>query len=182
MRAEEIIHRVERQLLLDRAQGINGILQDNAIKLDRCGSRLSSLVTTTTTMEKCTDFINKVREFRFIKIRDRQVNKFNRLMGNKDKEPTTQPLAKNNQSQAQRNPDKWEVNSSSTPVPGQRVSFIKRTKLCNRTQNPPHLEYITCIESACQKLDHQDAEELRADINRVLRSSHTPKPNLTKEE
>ena len=44
----------------------------------------------------------------------------------------------------------------------------------------PNLEYITAIEAACTKLSQQDAEELRADINRVLRSSHTPKPNLTK--
>ena len=34
--------------------------------------------------------------------------------------------------------------------------------------------------AACTKLSQQDAEELRADINRVLRSSHPPKPNLTK--
>ena len=46
----------------------------------------------------------------------------------------------------------------------------------------PYLEYITSIESACQKLDHQDAEEPRANINRILRNSHAPKPNLTKEE
>ena len=36
------------------------------------------------------------------------------------------------------------------------------------------------IESVCTKLGQHDAEELRADINRVLRSSHSPKPNLTK--
>ena len=35
---------------------------------------------------------------------------------------------------------------------------------------------------ACQRLDHQEAEELEADINRVHRSSHTPKPNLIKEK
>ena len=46
-------------------------------------------------------------------------------------------------------------------------------------RQPPTLEYITAIEAACTKLSRQDAEELRADINRVLRSSH-PKPNLTK--
>ena len=40
--------------------------------------------------------------------------------------------------------------------------------------------YITAIESACTKLSQQDAEELRADINQVIRSSHPPKPNLTK--
>ena len=93
------------QLLQDRVKGINGILQDNAIKLDRCRSRFSSLVTKTT-VEKCTDFINNVREFRFIKIRNRQVNKFNTLMGNKDRKLTAQLLANNNQSQAQCNPNK----------------------------------------------------------------------------
>ena len=59
---------------------INGILHENAIKLDRCRTRLLSIVTTTT-MDKHRDFINKVRESRFIKIRDRQINKFNTLMG-----------------------------------------------------------------------------------------------------
>ena len=40
---------------------------------------------------------------------------------------------------------------------------------------------MTAIETACTKLSQQDAEELRTDINRVLRSSHPPpQPNLTK--
>ena len=39
-------------------------------------------------------------------------------------------------------------------------------------RQPPNLEYIIAIEAACTKLSQQDAEELRADINRVLRSSH----------
>ena len=48
------------------------------------------------------------------------------------------------------------------------------------SRQPPNLEYITAIEAACTKLSQQDAEELRADVNRVLRYSHPPKPNLTK--
>ena len=47
-------------------------------------------------------------------------------------------------------------------------------------KQPPNLEYITAIEAACTKLSQQDAEELRAEVNRVLRSSKPPKPNLTK--
>ena len=39
-------------------------------------------------------------------------------------------------------------------------------------RQPPNLEYITAIEAACTKLSQQDAEELRVDINRFLRSSH----------
>ena len=34
----------------------------------------------------------------------------------------------------------------------------------------------------CPKLPQQDAEELRADINRVLRGSHPPKSNLNRAE
>ena len=36
------------------------------------------------------------------------------------------------------------------------------------------------IESVCTKLGQQDAEELVAEMNRFLRSSHPPKSNLTK--
>ena len=36
------------------------------------------------------------------------------------------------------------------------------------------------IEVACSKLGQMDAEEFRAEINKVLRSSHPPKPNFTK--
>ena len=48
--------------------------------------------------------------------------------------------------------------------------------------NPPYLEYITEIELACQNLNTNEAEELRADIKRALRHSHPPKPSLRKEE
>ena len=43
-------------------------------------------------------------------------------------------------------------------------------------KQPPNLEYRTAIEAACTKLSQQDAEELRAEVNRVLRSSHPPNP------
>ena len=50
-------------------------------------------------------------------------------------------------------------------------------------RHPPHLEYITAIELVCPKLSQQDVEKLRANIYRVLRSSHLPpKSNLTKAE
>ena len=177
-RMKQTINRAERQLLQDRIKGINGILQDNAIKLDRCRSRLLSLVTTTT-MKKCIDFINKLREFRFTKIRDRQVNKFNRLMGNKDRELTTQPLANKNQSQAQSTPKNGQLIFLTPPIHAQE-SFLLTGP--NYAMAPTPLECMTSTESACQELDHKEAEELRTDINRVLRSSDAPKPNLTKEE
>ena len=47
-------------------------------------------------MDRCTEFINKVRASRFIKVRDRQGNKFNRLASksNRDRyrEANAQPI------------------------------------------------------------------------------------------
>ena len=62
--------------------------------------------------------------------------------------------------------------------PGSQHHLLGRQLVTPR--QPPNLEYITAIEAACTKLSQQEAEELRADINRVLRSFHPPKPNLTK--
>ena len=65
-------------------------------------------------------------------------------------------------------------------TPAQRSVLAKGPNFVVTPRQPPNLEYITAIEAACTKLSQQDAEELRANINRVLRSSHPPKPNLTK--
>ena len=68
---------------------------------------------------------------------------------------------------------RWVINFSSKPLTqAQRSLLAKGPNFAVTPRHPPNLEYITAIESICTKLDQQDAEELRADINRVLRSSH----------
>ena len=76
---------------------------------------------------------------------------------------------------------KWVINLSNKPLtPAQRSVLAKGPNFAVTPRQPPNLEYITAIEAACTKLSQQDAEELRADINRVLRSPQPPKTNLTK--
>ena len=65
-------------------------------------------------------------------------------------------------------------------TPAQRSVLAKGPNFAVTPKQPPNLEYVTAIEAACTKLSQQDAEELRAEVNRVQRSSHLPKPNLTK--
>ena len=73
---------------------------------------------------------------------------------------------------------KWVNNLSNKPLTSaQRSVLAKGPTFVVTPRQPPNLEYITAIEAACTKLSQQDAEELRVDINRVLRSSHPP--NLT---
>ena len=68
---------------------------------------------------------------------------------------------------------KWVINLSSKPLtPAQRSVLAKGPNFVVTPRHPPNLEYITAIEAACTKLSQQDAEELRANINWVLRSFH----------
>ena len=90
------------------------------------------------------------------------------------------PTSPNRLPQGSSNEDpnpKWVINLSSKPLtPAQRSVLAKGSNLAVSPKQPPNLEYITAIEAASTKLSQQDAEKLRADINRVLRSSHPPNP------
>ena len=128
-----------------------------------------SLVTTSTIQIKCIDFINKVREFRFIKFRDRQVNKFNRLankISNKDRNNNSaQSTSNGNQEQASNSihngnnqfksgysTNKWVVNLSIAPLtPAQESLYPKHLNFSIAT-NPPNVDFITAIELVFYKL------------------------------
>ena len=70
---------------------------------------------------------------------------------------------------------KWVINLSSKPsTKAQRSVLAKGPIFVVSPRHPPNLEYITAIEAACTKLSQQDAEEIRANINPVLRASHPP--------
>ena len=47
--------------------------------MDICRSQLA-LIVSTNIMQKCQELIDKVREFRYLKVRERKINKFNRLL------------------------------------------------------------------------------------------------------
>ena len=72
--------------------------------------------------------------------------------------------------------------SSKPLTQAQRSVLAKGPTFAVTNRHPPNLEYIMAIETACTKLGQQDVEELRAEINRVLKFSHPPKPNLTKSQ
>ena len=76
---------------------------------------------------------------------------------------------------------KWVINLSGKPLTQAPRSVLgKSPNFVVTPRHPSNLEYIMAIDSVCTKLSQQDAEELRAEINRVLRSSHPHKSNLTK--
>ena len=96
--------------------------------------------------------------------------------GTWDGNPTPHPPNRLPQGSSPEDPNpKWVINLSSKPLtPAQMSVLAKGPNFAVSPKQPPNLEYITAIEAACTKLSQQDAEELRAEVNRVLRSSHPP--------
>ena len=80
-KARKIIRKAEKDLLQARVKSINSILGDIAKQRELSRSKLASIVSI---MDKCQQFIGKVSELRFLKIKERQVNKFNRLLLKKE--------------------------------------------------------------------------------------------------
>ena len=143
---------------------------------------MGSPVNNTTDIEKCSKFINKVREDRFFKVRERKVNKCNRLDNNQTQAVVNSNNLNNGNSQSQQgNSNKCVINLSKTLLT--KESFLANGPNFAIPPNKiPNVDYITAVESMCQKLKEEDTRELRADINSILRRSQVPKPNLLKPE
>ena len=90
----------------------------------------------------------------------------------------------NSNSQSQEsNSNKWVINLSKTSLTEhQRSVLAKGPNFLIAPRHIPSVDYITAGESMCPKLKEEDAMELRANINSLLRKPQAPKPNLTRQE
>ena len=80
------------------------------------------------------------------------------------------------------NYNKWVINISKTKLSEGQRSVPEGPNYAIAPRYTSSLDYITAIESVSHKLKEEDAGELRADINSLLRRAQVPKSNLTKEE
>ena len=173
------------------------IIEANGNTINNSMLRLVSPVTNTTDLDRCSKFVDKVREERFHKIRDRQVRKFNILVSknidrsfnlnsNNPMQAKNREKVDNNNIKSQSqdsNSNKWVINVSKTNLTeGQRSISAKGPNFSIVPRHIPSLDYITAVESICPKLKEEEAMELRADINSLLRKAQVPKPNLRKQE
>ena len=197
--AGKIIEKAEKQLLQNRVRCINNTIQATVNTMNNSKSRLASIVTNKKGLDRCSRSIDKVREDRYGKVKDRQVRKFNILIS-KNKNNNNSSSNNNNptqvedidrvdsnnsniNSQSQANNNKWVINLSKTSLTGgQRSVVAKGPNFSIAPRYIPNIDYITAVESMCPKLKEEDAKELRANINSLLRKAKAPKPNLTKQE
>ena len=77
-RANKILRKAEKDLLQARIKTINFTLDNTSKQLEECRSKLAAIISTQR-LRKCQDFVDKVSEIRFNKVKQRQLNKFNLL-------------------------------------------------------------------------------------------------------
>ena len=75
-RAKKILRMAEEQLLQTRLKSINSLLDNNAKQLELTRSKIASILTAPN-YQQCQEFIEKIKEKRFNKVKERQVRKFN---------------------------------------------------------------------------------------------------------
>ena len=76
--ARKIIDKAEKQLLQDRVRGINRTIQDSEDQANSSRSKLVAIITQVD-LDRCTDFIEKVRLERFKQVKDTQLRKLHTL-------------------------------------------------------------------------------------------------------
>ena len=77
-RANKMPRKAEKELLQTRVKSINYILDNTSKQLEECRSQLASIISAQR-LRECQDFVDKVGETRFNKVKQRQLNKFNLL-------------------------------------------------------------------------------------------------------
>ena len=82
-KARQIIRKAEKDLLQARVKAINNILAQVEKEIQDCRAKLASIISQVR-LEQCQDFINKVSELRFNKVKQRQINKLNHLVSKKE--------------------------------------------------------------------------------------------------
>ena len=105
-RANKILRKAEKELLQTWVKSINYILDKTSQQLEECRSQLAPIISAQR-LRECQDFVDKVGEIRFNKVKQRQLNKFklliNRKEGNITRSNNTNPNNLTSQSGSQIN-------------------------------------------------------------------------------
>ena len=198
-------------MLQERVRGINRTIQDSEDQANSSRRKLVAIITQVD-LDRCTDFIEKVRLERFKQVKERQVRKLH-ILSNRHLNPQANnnrdnnnrdtlgvnannivsnqyrvrhgnnQIGYHNQHNKNNSNSKWVINLSKVELTqAQRSMLEKGPNFAISPNNIPNLDYITAIETVCSKLKEDDAAELRGEINGILKKGKTPKPNLDKEE
>ena len=188
-KASQIIRKAERQLLNECIRSINNMIEINMFRRDAHFHQLERELDQGI-LRECINFINKVRECRHRKVKDRQIKKFNALVQksnghskqdvwkNREKDGTTE-------NQVSDKTRKWVINLSKTPLTREQERLLAHgPKFVITPRETLVKEYIAATEQTCTKIDQGKQDEFRVEVKRLLIQDQNNKrqANVSKEE
>ena len=156
--------------------------------------------------DKCQEFIDKIREWRHKTVLERHLMKYERLCQktngghsnhtgiraqNKDirKLPavtfnlTKTTTTTSGDTADAIDKDKWVINLPRAPLTQVQASLLAHGPgFVVTSKHPPYGDYIVAIEKACNTMEPNSAEELRAEIRGALKHTHPTRSNINREE
>ena len=129
-RANKILRKAEKDLLQARVKSINYILDQTSKQLEECRSKLATIVSTQK-LRECQDFVDKVGEIRFNKVKLRQLNKLNLLTIRKEGNITRSNNTNTN------NLASCNLNNSQVNINNSQVNPLTREGITPSQANPP---------------------------------------------
>ena len=202
-KARLITKKVERALLNERIRSINNTLTMMRTERDTCMNSLFDIFSKET-MEECRKLIT-LRETYFIKVKKRQISKLERLCqrnrgghpnikhGRHGRQDLTDPVSPSSNTNNNTSDEisglgtdisrRWVVNLSNQPLTEAEYKLLAHgPNFAITSRSPPTIECVTAIEEICQKLEQGEVEELRGEVKTILKKTHPPKPNISREE
>ena len=191
-KARAITKKAEKALLNKRIRSINSTITMLKFQRDTCMNSLLDIFSKET-MEECEKLINLRREAYYIKVKNRQILKFNRLChkngggcpnikrgGHGRQEitgsniPSMNTVTSDESKEVSQDMDKgWVVNLSSQPLTEAQTNLLAHgPNFAVISKSPPTIECITAIEEICQKLEQGEVEELRGEVKAIWKNTH----------
>ena len=140
------------------------------------------------TLQKCIRFIEKVRECRHRKVKERQIKKFHVLeqrTSGCSKQDVWENRAEDGTRQFNEKTNKWVINLSKTPLTMEQERLLAhRPKFVITPKETPVTEYVVATEQACTKIEQGKQEEFRVEVKRMLLQDQNNKKqaNVSKDE
>ena len=129
--ARKVIDKAERQLLQDRVRGINKTIQASEDQVKSCREKIASMVTQVD-LDRCSDFIEKVRLERFKQVKNRQVRKLHILSSKHNNKQANNNRVINNRITLGVNANRIDSNEQRVMVMNNKQAIVtKRTLIVN---------------------------------------------------
>ncbi len=184
-KARNIIKKAEKELVSERIRVVKNKISDLERKTQKQKDNLETLGIDNEARRHVEIHLVNKRKSEENKTKERHKAKLDRLITKNEAKNKSEVRAEPDLSgtQLKKWREKWVKNISDKELSDPQQKLLARgLNFAVSVDKIPNDEYIVACETACSKLPAEEAQNLRAEIAGMLKSSKPPKSNISKEE